>query len=174
MWVPKLDRWATAREKLSWHGWPTHPALAGALVTGCPTLDTKLLKKPHELCGSGFALPCAASVLVSALASIQLGEATLQVARPLAMPVPGFRVHRVLQNGGCFLSALHIALAPLEDQTLWTKFVRNDVSAPLDSKTGLVHRERLLYEEQCCLMFGFCFFPCVLTCFFLVLAFIYI
>ena len=140
-----------AQTRLSWHGWPTHSALAESLVPGCPMIDVKQLHKPHELCGSGFAIQCSTTMLFAALASIELGTRAHEVSvpRPLALPIPGLQRLQVLQNGGCFLSALHVCLASIDEQRLWGKFLRNSVSAPLDVENGLVLQERLKFEEMC-------------------------
>jgi len=133
--------------RLSWHGFPVTDALA--TVMGCQTLDCGFLTKPHELVGSGFALPCATGALMSFLASVELFQDKHSIPRPLTSE--DFTVVPVAQNGRCFTSCLYVFRLPEEEQQQWASILRSPTSMPLISRTGAVDGNRLRYEETCAL-----------------------
>lgn len=90
--------------RLSWHGWPTHPALADIMGW---KLDASRLQKAHELVGSGWMLPCSFSALMSFLATVELSEDCGTKTVPRSLPVsPEWELVRVPQIGRCFLACL--------------------------------------------------------------------
>ncbi len=139
--------------RLSWHGWPVNDRLAAALGPNVSVLNTALLDKPHELVGSGFALPNSTVALLVLLASVELkcdAECSM-IPRtiPEADPFPDHDILQVPQNGRCFISCLWLSQASHRDKSEWAEFLRSSTGMPLDMKTGQVSRKRLLFEEQC-------------------------
>ena len=131
--------------RLSWHGWPTHPALADIMGW---KLDASRLQKAHELVGSGWMLPCSFAALMSFLATVELSEDCGTKTVPRSLPVsPEWELVRVPQNGRCFLACLAL-WAGLADRA-WASTLRNNVSMPIDLATGSVDNVRLKIEEAC-------------------------
>ena len=134
--------------RLSWHGWPVSEALAQEM--GCGVLDVGKLHKAHEMCGSGFFLPCTFAALMSFLACVELTADKCTVPRPL--PIPTFHRVRVCQNGRCFLACIFLfRKCKKEFQYEWSAILRSSTSMPLSNRSGQVDQQRLKYEERCVL-----------------------
>lgn len=131
--------------RLSWHGWPVNHPLANALQL--PLLNVHKLQKPHELCGSGFHLPCTVTALLCFLASVQVKDLCMSIPRPLKLN--DWEVVQVPQNGRCFITCLHVLLQlQLKKQKQWANIPRTQTGMPLCLLSGIVDQKRLLEEEK--------------------------
>ena len=140
--------------RLSWHGWPVHAMLAESLCANCPVLDTSKIDKAHEMCGSGWAIQCASTVLLVALASVELNadaeNTPMQVPRALPDITNHFDIIHVPQNGRCFTSCLWLAcMATPQQQKDWKAVLRSNTRMPVDAKSGRIDIPRLKFEEEC-------------------------
>lgn len=132
--------------RLSWHGWPVNEALAQEM--GCGVLDVGKLHKPHEMCGSGFFLPCTFSALMSLLACAELTADKGTIPRSPAIPT--FHRVRVCQNGRCFVTCVFLfSKCNRELQYQWLDILRSSTSMPLSNRSGEVDQKRLKHEEKC-------------------------
>ena len=132
--------------RLSWHGWPVHECLADAW--GIQPLDIHRLLKPHELCGSGFMIPCATAALLCLLSTVQFEEDKFSI--PRSVPPAGFSFLKVPANGRCFLTALSLVTDSASQQRdTWGSYLRTHTGMPLDMVKGCVDHQRLVLEEAC-------------------------
>ena len=118
---------------------------------GCGVLDVGKLHKAHEMCGSGFFLPCTFSALMSLLACVELTADKCTIPRSPA--IPAFHRVRVIQNGRCFLACVFLfTKCKREFQHEWSAILRSSTSMPLSNRNGEVDQQRLKYEEKCFLL----------------------
>ena len=119
----------------------------------CPKLDVSMLQKAHEICGSGFMIPCTCMVLASFAASAEFLDDICFVPRSLSVSVNGFHVIPVPQNGRCFSTSLWLATRASDAQRCdWQSVLRSGTSMPISRRTGTVCQTRLKAEESCALI----------------------
>ena len=56
LWVPALNRWLVARERLATLGWPVTQDMASGM--GAPMVESRDYLRPAELAGNAMSLPC--------------------------------------------------------------------------------------------------------------------
>ena len=126
--------------------------MTASLASGlhCGQLNTHLLRKPHELCGSGFHIPSTMAAVLSFLSAVELKCDVGSIPRSMPPADLGCDVLKVPQNGRCFVCCLHLATQLQETHRVqWEEFLRSNTSMPVNVRTGETDQKRLKLEERC-------------------------